>query len=34
MLTDRLAQLIHKNAPKHFGKAWLLDLAKEVLRRS
>jgi len=33
MLTDRLAQLIHKNAPKAFGKAWLLDLAKQVYER-
>ncbi len=30
VLTDRLAQLIHKNAPKTFGRAWLLDLAKAV----
>jgi len=30
MLTDRLAQLIHKKAPKQFGKAWLLALAKEL----
>lgn len=30
VLTNRLAQLIHKNAPKQFGKAWLLDLAKEI----
>jgi ParB/RepB/Spo0J family partition protein len=33
MLTDRLAQLIYKNAPKAFGKAWLLDLAKQVYER-
>jgi ParB/RepB/Spo0J family partition protein len=31
VLTERLAQLIHKAAPKQFGKAWLLDLAKVVL---
>jgi len=33
MLTDRLAQLIHKSAPKAFGKAWLLDLARQVYER-
>jgi hypothetical protein len=32
-LTDRLAELIYKNAPKTFGKRWLLDLAKEVYER-
>lgn len=30
MLTIRLAQLMHKNAPKSFGRAWLFDLANEV----
>lgn len=33
MLTERLAQLIHKNAPKQFGKAWMLDLAKVVFEK-
>lgn len=32
MLTDRLAQLIHKKAPKQFGKAWLLALAGQMRR--
>lgn len=31
MLTERLAQLIHKKAPKEFGKAWLLALAGEFV---
>jgi ParB/RepB/Spo0J family partition protein len=30
VLTERLAQLIHKKAPKTFGRAWLLDLARVV----
>jgi ParB/RepB/Spo0J family partition protein len=30
MLTDRLAELIHKKAPKAFGKPWLLALAREL----
>ncbi len=33
VLTERLAQLIHKNAPKQFGKAWFLDLAKGVYEK-
>ena len=33
MLTERLAQLIHKKAPKQFGKAWFLDLAKVVFEK-
>jgi ParB/RepB/Spo0J family partition protein len=31
MLTKRLAQLIHKNAPKAFGKDWLLKLISELV---
>jgi hypothetical protein len=31
MLTERLAQLIHKKAPKEFGKAWYLELASELV---
>ena len=30
MLTDRLAELIHKKAPANFSRAWLLDLATEI----
>lgn len=33
MLTDRLAELIHKNAPKTFGKQWILDLAGEIYEK-
>lgn len=33
MLDDRLAQLIHKNAPKTFTRSWLLELAKELYQK-
>lgn len=33
MLTERLAQLIHKNAPRQFGRTWLLDLARVVFEK-
>lgn len=31
MLTERLAQLIHKKAPKEFGRGWYVDLAKMLV---
>lgn len=32
MLTERLAQLIHKKAPKEFGKAWFVTLAGMLVK--
>lgn len=31
LLTERLATLIHKRAPKEFGKAWFVSLAQELV---